>query len=57
MSRREIRSSTRSVEEASRRRFLVALGASVLGGQPPGFSWVILTDPEGDEFCIQGGGV
>ena len=34
---------------------LVGLGATVLGerGDPAVFSWVTLTDPEGNEFCIE----
>ena len=35
---------------------LVALGASVLDDQPAGVGWVILADPEGNEFCLEGGG-
>ena len=33
---------------------LARLGATVLGerGDPEVFSWVTLTDPEGNEFCI-----
>lgn len=33
---------------------LVRLGATVLADQPPGVSWVILADPEGNEFCLEG---
>ena len=29
---------------------LLSLGASTAG--PGGFSWVVLTDPEGNEFCV-----
>lgn len=32
---------------------LVALGATVLGEHDaPGLSWTVLTDPEGNEFCV-----
>jgi Glyoxalase-like domain len=33
---------------------LVGLGAAVLGerGDPTGFAWTTLTDPEGNEFCV-----
>jgi catechol 2,3-dioxygenase-like lactoylglutathione lyase family enzyme len=33
---------------------LVQLGATVLGerGDPAGFAWTTLTDPEGNEFCV-----
>jgi predicted enzyme related to lactoylglutathione lyase len=34
---------------------LVALGASVLDDQPADVTWVILADPEGNEFCVEGG--
>ena len=33
---------------------LVSLGATVVGGQPPGAGWIILADPEGNEFCLEG---
>ena len=33
---------------------LTGLGARVLAEQPPGASWVILADPEGNEFCLEG---
>ena len=34
---------------------LVALGATVLAEhQMPGFSWTVLADPEGNEFCVGG---
>jgi len=33
---------------------LQALGARVLADQPPGVSWVLLSDPEGNEFCLEG---
>ena len=35
---------------------LLRLGAVIAGDQPPGASWVILADPEGNEFCLEGGG-
>jgi len=34
---------------------LVALGATVTGGQPPGAGWVVMADPEGNEFCLEPG--
>ena len=33
---------------------MVQLGASVLADQPPGVGWVILADPEGNEYCVEG---
>ena len=34
---------------------LVGLGATVLAEhQMPGFSWTVLADPEGNEFCVGG---
>lgn len=33
---------------------LTGLGARVTDGQPPGASWIILADPEGNEFCLEG---
>ena len=33
---------------------LTGLGARVLAEQPPGASWVIMADPEGNEFCLEG---
>ena len=33
---------------------LTGLGARVLGGQPPGAGWIIMADPEGNEFCLEG---
>ena len=33
---------------------LLALGARVLDDQPPGVGWVVLADPEGNEFCLEG---
>ena len=33
---------------------LVGLGATVLPDQPPGVGWIILADPEGNEFCLEG---
>jgi catechol 2,3-dioxygenase-like lactoylglutathione lyase family enzyme len=32
---------------------LAGLGARVLEDQPPGASWIILADPEGNEFCLE----
>lgn len=34
---------------------LVELGASVIEDQQAGVPWVILADPEGNEFCVEGG--
>jgi len=34
---------------------LVKLGASVPDDQPAGAGWVILADPEGNEFCVERG--
>jgi predicted enzyme related to lactoylglutathione lyase len=34
---------------------LVELGASVTGDQPPDAGWVVLRDPEGNEFCVEPG--
>lgn len=34
---------------------LVRLGASVADHQPAGAGWVILADPEGNEFCVERG--
>jgi predicted enzyme related to lactoylglutathione lyase len=33
---------------------LTDLGATVLDAQPPGVGWVILADPEGNEFDLEG---
>ena len=33
---------------------LTGLGASVLAEQPPGVSWIVMADPEGNEFCLEG---
>jgi predicted enzyme related to lactoylglutathione lyase len=30
------------------------LGAIVPKEQPPGVGWVVLADPEGNEFCLEG---
>ena len=35
---------------------LVGLGATVAASQPPGAGWLILADPEGNEFCLEGAG-
>jgi predicted enzyme related to lactoylglutathione lyase len=35
---------------------LIGLGATVLDDQPPGAGWLILADPEGNEFCLEGAG-
>jgi catechol 2,3-dioxygenase-like lactoylglutathione lyase family enzyme len=32
---------------------LVGLGARVLDDQPPGVAWIVLADPEGNEFCLE----
>jgi hypothetical protein len=41
----------RQQEEIAR---LVRLGASVAGDQPVDVGWVVLADPEGNEFCVEG---
>jgi predicted enzyme related to lactoylglutathione lyase len=33
---------------------LTGLGATVATDQPAGVSWIILADPEGNEFCLEG---
>lgn len=33
---------------------LAGLGATVLDDQPSGVGWVIMADPEGNEFCLEG---
>jgi hypothetical protein len=33
---------------------LVGLGVTVLADQPPDVNWIILADPEGNEFCLEG---
>ena len=35
---------------------LTGLGATVIDDQPPGAGWLILADPEGNEFCLEGAG-
>jgi predicted enzyme related to lactoylglutathione lyase len=32
---------------------VLRLGAAVASSQPPGASWLVLTDPEGNEFCLE----
>jgi|SRR5450756_1354633 len=32
---------------------LTGLGATVVSDQRPEFGWVILADPEGNEFCVE----
>lgn len=32
---------------------LVRLGASVVNDQPADVGWVVLADPEGNEFCVE----
>jgi predicted enzyme related to lactoylglutathione lyase len=34
---------------------LTGLGASVSGAQPPDAGWVVMADPEGNEFCVEPG--
>jgi hypothetical protein len=36
---------------------LTGLGARILDQQPPDAGWIIMADPEGNEFCLEGGGV
>jgi Glyoxalase-like domain len=33
---------------------LTDLGATLLPRQPAGVGWIILADPEGNEFCLEG---
>jgi predicted enzyme related to lactoylglutathione lyase len=33
---------------------LVSLGAAVLADQPPDVGWIVMADPEGNEFCLEG---
>jgi predicted enzyme related to lactoylglutathione lyase len=33
---------------------LRGLGAAVLEEQPPGVGWIVMADPEGNEFCLEG---
>jgi predicted enzyme related to lactoylglutathione lyase len=33
---------------------LVRLGAVIAADQPPGAGWIVLADPEGNEFCLEG---
>ena len=35
---------------------LTGLGARVLDQQPPDAGWIVMADPEGNEFCLEGGG-
>jgi catechol 2,3-dioxygenase-like lactoylglutathione lyase family enzyme len=35
---------------------LLDLGATVADSQPAGAGWLILADPEGNEFCLEGAG-
>ena len=32
---------------------LTQLGASIISDKRPEFGWVILADPEGNEFCVE----
>jgi predicted enzyme related to lactoylglutathione lyase len=32
---------------------LTALGARVLPDQPPDVGWIVMADPEGNEFCLE----
>jgi Glyoxalase-like domain len=40
----------RQQEEVDR---LLGLGASVVSDRRPEYGWVILADPEGNEFCLE----
>ncbi|HSZ42220.1 MAG TPA: VOC family protein [Trebonia sp.] len=42
-------------DQASEVTRLVGLGATVVGGQPADAGWVVLADPEGNEFCLEPG--
>jgi catechol 2,3-dioxygenase-like lactoylglutathione lyase family enzyme len=47
----DLRADGVTVEQELRR--LIALGATRVDvGQPPEASWVVLADPEGNEFCL-----
>lgn len=35
---------------------LLRLGATIADAQPPDAGWLILTDPEGNVFCLEGAG-
>jgi len=35
---------------------LLGLGATVADSQPRDVGWLILADPEGNEFCLEGAG-
>ena len=41
------------VSQADELARLVRLGATVVGGQPEDAGWIILADPEGNEFCLE----
>jgi predicted enzyme related to lactoylglutathione lyase len=34
---------------------LLGLGAVIARRQPPGVGWIVFADPEGNEFCLEGG--
>ncbi|HET7015721.1 MAG TPA: VOC family protein [Streptosporangiaceae bacterium] len=34
---------------------MVELGATVASDQPADVGWVVLADPEGNEFCVEPG--
>ena len=42
-------------DQASEVARLVGLGATVAGDQPPDAGWILLADPEGNEFCLEPG--
>jgi hypothetical protein len=44
-------------DPAGELRRLVSLGAAVVATQPPPVNLTVLLDPEGNEFCLLGGGV
>jgi hypothetical protein len=44
-------------DPAGELRRLVGLGAAVVATQPPPVNLTVLLDPEGNEFCLLGGGV
>jgi hypothetical protein len=43
-------------DQRAERDRLTVLGARVLDNQPPGAGWIVMADPEGNEFCLEGGG-
>jgi predicted enzyme related to lactoylglutathione lyase len=42
-------------QQPSHEEYITGLGASVSGAQPPDAGWVVMADPEGNEFCLEPG--